>query len=120
MTKSAVRALLGKPDSEFVANKYSPYMEWAYRQKGVIVSFDRRARCVALMFSHPSSPRLGTVRLLNIPGRDAWRVLRRLDTNAEADDNDSLTSTSMGISIYSPHLDERPYSVLVFRSDYYD
>lgn len=123
MTKAAVQAALGVPDREFVRSQFSPCVEWDYTRRGINVIFDRRASCAAVMLTPPTDARLGAVRLLSIPARDAWAALRALDPGARVEDG-SLTSMRLGISIYAPEADEEPtdpaFSVLVLRSDYFD
>jgi hypothetical protein len=67
---------------------------------------------------------LGGVCLLSVGGAEAWEILRRLDPQAIEDDNNSLISTKLCVSIFAPHIEEDATepatNVMVFRPDYMD
>jgi len=108
----------------FVRNPDVQYREWDYSNLGLNVIFDARAKCAAVLFAAPSDPRLDGVRLLRVGASSAWRRLRELDPAATLEE-ESLTSQTLGLSIYAPAIidgepTEPAQSVLVFRSDYHD
>ena len=121
MSMNEVRRALGNPTKEFVRSQYSPCVEWDYQGLGVNVIFDRRGACAGVMLTPPSDPRLDSIPLLGIGAAAAWAAVRRLDPGAREEDG-SLTSTLLGVSIYAPDVAEETkepgQSVLVFRSDY--
>ena len=123
MSKPEVRRVAGEPTREFVRSQYSPCVEWDYQSVGVNVIFDRSGLCAGIMFTRPSDPRLEGLSLLGTGAAKAWSAIRRLDPGAKVEDG-SLTSTRLGVSVYAPDLEDEPkepaYSVLVFRSDYFD
>jgi hypothetical protein len=124
MTKAQVQAVLGPPEEELVRSQFSDYVEWLYHARGVFVGFDRRGLCGEITMLKKSAPRLGGVSLLHVGAREAWTLLRQLDAQSAEDDNHSLISMVLCISIYAPHIDEDPSepatNVMVFRPDYMD
>jgi hypothetical protein len=123
MSKSDVRRVLGEPNKEFVRSQYSACVEWDYQSLGINVIFDRSGACAGVMFTRPSDPRLDGFSLLGTGAAKAWSAVRRRDAGAKVEDG-SLTSTRLGVSVNAPDVEDAPkepaYSVLVFRSDYFD
>lgn len=122
MTMTQVRSLLGPPEKEFVRSEFSDYVEWLYPARGVFVGFDRHGLCGEITLLSKSAPILGGVSILSVGGAEAWAVLRRLDPQATEDDNNSLISTKLCVSVFAPHIEEDATepatNVMVFRPDY--
>lgn len=119
----AVSKVLGDKFTAFVRNPKVPYVEHAYDELGVYVSFDPKMTCNAVLVMRPSDALLNQRSLLAVPAQDAFAIIRLMDPNARLED-DSLTSVRLGISVYAPDIESEPEdpakSVLVFREDYFN
>lgn len=122
MSQPAVERALGAPSREFVRNQFSIGPEWEYRGRGIIVSFNAKEACDALQLAAPCDPVLRGIHLLSMGAASAMAALRRLDPAATLH-GDTLMSSSLGVSIFAPEVDNHPEvpasGVLVFGPEYY-
>ncbi len=122
MSKPEVEQALGAPSREFVRNQFSVGPEWEYRGRGIIVGFNAKGACETLQLATPCDPVLRGIHLLGMGATSAMAALRRLDPTA-ALHGDTLISSSLGVSIFAPEVDNHPEvpasGVLVFGPGYY-
>jgi hypothetical protein len=122
MSQSTIRQLmLGNDVQDFKRNSNS--ISDYYEKAGLFIYYDKNKIVEAIEFHQPATVVLGGICLFSIKALDAYSLIYSLDNNV-VNDNDGLTSFTLGVGFYAPHYNDNSSlpleSIIVFRQGYYD
>ena len=94
-----------------------------YHDIGVFCGYDSADLLEYMEFASPARPVIAGMEFLGLPFREAFDMLRVLDSTVEADNN-GATSFRFGVGMWNPagkkNLEEPVETVIAFRPGYYD